>query len=459
MLVCISKSSLDLVYQQDKAKLAELHIRVAGHAVDLEDILAHPEANALFVSYCSKEVSVENICFYNRVTNYEDSYRRMETYLSSVPRDLWEKVIALNVSEDANNGVESVATYQEDDTTGVEGIAMGSNRNSFGTRSPGRLPPDGKDEPQQQISDKSPTSPSSHNNSGHQLLPTSVPVSLSGLLVHNEVPSGHSLSISSHSHSSQRPEIDAHSALPSTFVAPTHLDPNASTLLYEIQSTLSQHFLQLKEVAAHIVEKHIQRGAPDEINISVTLRGQTLANYKEYMQRTTQSSVVHLLTHLIDLEQGRPDGGKNRLHGCDIFKAAKLDIFLLMKKDTFVRFKNSASFSLFLSRMKVYDHRHTVEMTTLNRRKSMGSLEGGSIESSSKHLSATSRSHHLNMYNTTSTTVSRSTDNKEVFAQDALIADSNVSPQPMHQPDEQRKSWLQAFQHNSSTVVPITGHV
>eukprot|EP01039_Chlorochromonas_danica_P007650 gene7650-8453_t len=99
VLACISRQSLDMIYNENKAKIAALHIRVAGNAVDLDDFLGYPDANAIFTAFCDKEHSAENISFYNAAVKYEAMFDRMRYYiLHSVPVNLWEKVADYNIA-------------------------------------------------------------------------------------------------------------------------------------------------------------------------------------------------------------------------------------------------------------------------------------------------------------------------------------------------------------------------
>eukprot|EP01039_Chlorochromonas_danica_P007663 gene7663-8468_t len=89
LVVCVSKRTLDLVYNKDKAKLAEVRIRLAGMETDLETILMHPTSNRLFYDFLKQEHSVENLLFYNAATKYEEMVERLRRGLDRVPIQYW----------------------------------------------------------------------------------------------------------------------------------------------------------------------------------------------------------------------------------------------------------------------------------------------------------------------------------------------------------------------------------
>eukprot|EP00981_Chlorochromonas_danica_P002726 scaffold537_cov180-Ochromonas_danica.AAC.31 len=94
IVACISKRSLDQVYEKNKTKLAEICIRLAGQEVDLEHVVAHPTANGLLRDFLRKERSEENILFYNAVLQYEELLERLRLYLTnSLPISDWKKLL------------------------------------------------------------------------------------------------------------------------------------------------------------------------------------------------------------------------------------------------------------------------------------------------------------------------------------------------------------------------------
>lgn len=106
IVVCISRKSLDLVYNKDKTKLAELRMRLAcgagvnaadatdvGIGLDLEHVLLHPQANNLFHTFCEKEHNSENVTFYNAVMQYEEMFEMiMYNILHTIPIPYWQRL-------------------------------------------------------------------------------------------------------------------------------------------------------------------------------------------------------------------------------------------------------------------------------------------------------------------------------------------------------------------------------
>jgi hypothetical protein len=84
LLVSINKRAFDRIFNNDKAKLAEIRIRLVGADVELQHILNHPMGNRLLYEFLKKEMSAENILFLNAVSKFEEIFDRLRRELLKI---------------------------------------------------------------------------------------------------------------------------------------------------------------------------------------------------------------------------------------------------------------------------------------------------------------------------------------------------------------------------------------
>ena len=70
MLLCISKHVLEQIYNNNKAKLCEIRIRLLGGDADLQHVVDHPRGCQLFQAHLDKQMAGENLRFYTAVDRY-----------------------------------------------------------------------------------------------------------------------------------------------------------------------------------------------------------------------------------------------------------------------------------------------------------------------------------------------------------------------------------------------------
>ena len=68
--MCISKHVLEQIYNNNKAKLCEIRIRLLGGDAALQHVVDHPRGCQLFQAYLDKEMAGENLRFYTAVDRY-----------------------------------------------------------------------------------------------------------------------------------------------------------------------------------------------------------------------------------------------------------------------------------------------------------------------------------------------------------------------------------------------------
>lgn len=71
MTITISKSVMDEVYFENKAKLCELRIKQVGRDVDLHHVIDHPKGSEAFRLYLVKAMAAENLSFYLAVDRFD----------------------------------------------------------------------------------------------------------------------------------------------------------------------------------------------------------------------------------------------------------------------------------------------------------------------------------------------------------------------------------------------------
>jgi len=76
-LMLISKQTFRGIFDENKAKLAELKIKALGEDVDLEHFLCHPKGYQLFLDFLEKEHASENIQFWYAVDRFDEMHHRL----------------------------------------------------------------------------------------------------------------------------------------------------------------------------------------------------------------------------------------------------------------------------------------------------------------------------------------------------------------------------------------------
>jgi hypothetical protein len=87
----ISKSTLDEIYFENKTKLCEIRIKLAGRDVDLQHVIDHPRGCEVFRDFLTQVMAVENLNFYIAVDRF-DSMSVTTSKLSGEIRKLRLKV-------------------------------------------------------------------------------------------------------------------------------------------------------------------------------------------------------------------------------------------------------------------------------------------------------------------------------------------------------------------------------
>ena len=83
-MVAFSERTLRLVLRDDQAKLAEMKLRIKGSDLELANILNFPPACALFEEYMIGEHAPENLFFWKAVERFEDLCNRLEKQLEKL---------------------------------------------------------------------------------------------------------------------------------------------------------------------------------------------------------------------------------------------------------------------------------------------------------------------------------------------------------------------------------------
>lgn len=71
MVLAISKRVLDQIYNNNKAKLCEIRIRLMGNEVTLNHVIDHPRGASMFLQYLVKVLAAENLEFYCAVDKFD----------------------------------------------------------------------------------------------------------------------------------------------------------------------------------------------------------------------------------------------------------------------------------------------------------------------------------------------------------------------------------------------------
>jgi hypothetical protein len=67
----ISKSTLDEIYFENKTKLCEIRIKLAGRDTDLQHVIDHPRGCEAFRDFLTQVMAVENLNFYIAVDRFD----------------------------------------------------------------------------------------------------------------------------------------------------------------------------------------------------------------------------------------------------------------------------------------------------------------------------------------------------------------------------------------------------
>lgn len=78
MVLALSKRVLDQIYNNNKAKLCEIRIRLMGTEVTLNHVIDHPRGADLFLQYLEKEHAAENLQFYCAVDKFDAMCRELK---------------------------------------------------------------------------------------------------------------------------------------------------------------------------------------------------------------------------------------------------------------------------------------------------------------------------------------------------------------------------------------------
>jgi hypothetical protein len=98
MLLALSKRVLDQIYNNNKAKLCEIRIRLMGADVTLNHVIDHPRGAELFLHYLVKEHAGENLQFYCAVDKFDSMCRDLKKQYMYVMKVREENIVAVEGS-------------------------------------------------------------------------------------------------------------------------------------------------------------------------------------------------------------------------------------------------------------------------------------------------------------------------------------------------------------------------
>lgn len=98
MLLALSKRVLDQIYNNNKAKLCEIRIRLMGTDVTLNHVIDHPRGAELFLHYLEKEHAAENLQFYCAVDKFDAMCQELKKQYLQVMKVREENIVAVEAA-------------------------------------------------------------------------------------------------------------------------------------------------------------------------------------------------------------------------------------------------------------------------------------------------------------------------------------------------------------------------
>ena len=300
----------DVVYKSvftNKTKLAEINIRLMGAKAELEDILMHQKGFDLLHRFVVAEHSAENLTFWTAVDKFE------------------EMCVLLERQADGKGGA-----------GGAAAAAALSNRNVAPTTTMDEVQAFSatEDDGIDSHSPLKPTPVGNKNKAAQQALMQHIQVH-----PHRRDYSGTTATagVNSMDHDNGWVSKGGTSAVSATFVTGQR---------------------GLLDFAQKIVSSHILENSPESVNIPGLMRTETMQKYSQWTEEVQRLLIASekgkdSLSAVSDVEARQLAAAKA------LFVAPKREIYNLLKKDSYMRFKGTIEFSDFITSFEPFSKQDT----------------------------------------------------------------------------------------------------
>lgn len=305
VLICISSHTFRTLFDDNRNKLAELKVRIAGSSVDLSDILSYSPGYASLMEYLNQEHASENLQFITHVDRFLEMANRLQNQLVvDVKADLINRKLFL-LSQDS-----ILSTLSSDTSTHISPL-------------------------------ESPTSTTRK---------------------------------------------------PSTYIAQAnhHINTNATGEKSYIVA-FNSGMLELQEVGKIIIDRFITVGSELQVNIPGKMRIESEALFREWLQMGAKIDIGRVEAMLLEFNKNSSESmdisTRTLIQAIEasgngigdalippaalalrIFAAPREEIFLLIKRDTLPRWKQSPLFEKFLASVKKYEKDNTFKSVSRSSR-------------------------------------------------------------------------------------------
>jgi hypothetical protein len=327
--VAFTEKTLRLVLRDDQAKLAEMKLRIKGSDLELASVLNFPPACALFEEFMRIEHAPENLYFWKSLERFEDICLRLQRLVER-----------LRTGDATGTG-----------TGTVYGREAGA-RSSTGPGSwyPWRLKT---------------TAPASTAASGTIRYPAE------SCGVDEESSSGSRHVRSTTRTSSHRAAIStlAQTVTPTLTLAQTQgKHPITPHLTLEVDSrkVLNVGFAQLRDVVQDMMDQYVLEGSRNQVNLPGKMRVQLEKDVFSWLGTVRHLGLAVRETGWENGKEGK-EGDNGHLEGRgmargssqkelvipkEMFSKAKTECYMIMRKDTFARWRITDQFSNFFDNLR-----------------------------------------------------------------------------------------------------------
>lgn len=348
----ITNTDLRSIYGKNKAKLADMKIRMLGDRVNLAHVLEHPVGYKLLLSFVEKEHAAENVEFWQAVERFNEIYWR---YANEMKR----KEILFNDKSQAVEVLSPRSVHEEalGDSLGMgigtiieESESVNSGRITSVSVRAATINEDGVN---MENNDGTSSDDEAHGDSGSKKKKNGSTA--------NTVDSEETDSFR------EKPKVISSAKIRKQSIAAQRATSNPR----QVESQL----FEIHDVCKAIIEKFIAEGSPHQVNIAYKMRIETEAFFKEWSAAITDiRQKLSVAKESVEVDELEESYAKAKA----IFEKPKKEVYELMQKDTYSRLKHTKEFMEFLEEMKPIATRERPSQSTF----------GGGMSSSNNSVSS-----------------------------------------------------------------------
>jgi hypothetical protein len=339
LLLSINQTTYRAVFT-NRNKLAEVNIRMLGRNVELMDVLAHQRGYDLIYKFMNDEHSAENLLFWTAADQFESMLTLIQKQgageeaksqvgpAGTSTSSFRQSNHAAFASDRSSNHADMVTSFVDPD----------DNNHSVSKNSPKTAHP------------HHPMYVHKHNENS----------SAAALLIANEHLHHHEQAVQKSK--SNLLLLEGESGGPGWVrPAPSSTNLTASNALHAVSfANMIARQKGLVDHGHHVIDKFILPSAVECVNIPGKMRTATIENFSQWaqrvhklMERASTATQSHMDVSFVSEEQ------ELLTIAADLFTASKKEIYQLLKKDSYVRFRATKPFADFIDGMTPYSKQDT----------------------------------------------------------------------------------------------------